>query len=154
MKSLLFLLSLTFSTQAFCIHNYFDETCSFNSKKGEIFLYKREYWDGYHSVLNSDIPGLDDYPEVFLPGKEGTGDDKVTGDEAIIFSDVVDTNEKKEPYDDGCWKGFNATLDRKVKIEKIKSNVQNILEINSGDELTMKCSYEHLVVLGDACSYL
>jgi hypothetical protein len=136
------------------MHNYYEETCVFTSKNEPVFLYKRNYWDGYHSVLRSDIPGLEDYPEVFLKGEEGSGEDKVKGDEAIVFSDVNDSNEDVVPYDDGCWRGFTKSFDRFVKIQSLRPDVQNILEMYSGDQINMKCSYDHLEILGDACGAL
>lgn len=155
MKTLLLIFTLAFSSQAFSKHNYFQETCSFNSTKGEVGFYKTNYWDGFHSVMTGDLASdLGNDPEVYLPGEEGSGDDKITGQELIIFSDVKDSNEVQEPYDDGCWQGFTKTFDRTVRIQNIKSNVKELLKINSGDELTMKCSYEHLVVLGGACNEL
>ncbi len=154
MKTLLLILTLAFSSQAFSKHNYFQEHCSFNSKRGENGLYKRDYWEGFHAVLTGDLPAeLGTEPEVYLPGKEGEGEDMITGAELIIFSDVVDSNEVTEPYDDGCWKGFNKTFDRTVKIQNIKQNAKEVFGIKPGDELTMKCGYEHLV-LGGACNEL
>jgi hypothetical protein len=154
MKTFLFLIICSLSSPAFSMHNYFQETCAFDSSKGEIKLYKRDYWEGYHSIITSDIEGLDDYQEVFLPGNEGSGDDKVRGDEAMVFTNVSDKNLVKEPYDDGCWQGFNASFDRTVKVKTLKKDVQGILKINPGDALSMKCSYEHLVISGEHCDDL
>lgn len=147
-------LSLTFSTQAFCIHNYFQETCSFETSKGEISLYKRNYWEGRHMMITSDLPDLDHYEEVYLPGDEAKDDDSIKGDEVMVFNTLNDSDIVTQDYDDGCWQGFNKTFVRHVKVESAAKKVKEILNISPGDELTMKCGYEHLVILGDACDKL
>lgn len=154
MKTLTALIVLTFSSQAFCIHNYFQETCSFETIKGEMSLYKRNYWEGSHMMITSDLPGLDQYDEVFMPGPEAKDDDSARGDEAIVFGTITDINIVREEYDDGCWQGFTKTFDRHVKVESSSEKIKDILSINSGDEFTMKCGYEHLVTLGGACDKL
>ncbi len=152
MKISLIFFFLLLSAPAFSMRNYFSETCHIDTKKDDIALYKYDYWDGYHSILNSDIPGIDNYPEVYLPGSEGSGDDKVTGKEVIVFSNVTDTNVTQTPYDDGCWKGYNMAFDRTAKIVNASSDIQKFLNFHPGDLITMKCSYEHLVIMGDACN--
>lgn len=151
MKTIIFLFCLFISSQAFSKHNYFDERCIFHSSKGDILLYKYRYWDGFHMVINSDLEGLDDYPDIFLPADEGSGDDIINGNEAIIFSDIKDSNIIKVPYNDGCWQGFTATLDRGIKIDAIKLNIQSILKLYPNDKLSLKCTYEHLILSGDYC---
>jgi hypothetical protein len=154
MKIFFLMLLLSFSSQAFSKHNWYEETCQFQSVKGEINLYKRNYWEGMHLIITSDFPELDHYDEVYLPGSEGSKDDSVKGDEVIVFSSVEDSNEVKQPYNDGCWQGFTKHFDRKVKVEQSADKIKEILDIKSGDELTMKCGYEHLEMLGDACDKL
>ncbi|MGZ3809901.1 MAG: hypothetical protein ACXVCE_17585, partial [Bacteriovorax sp.] len=122
MKTLFVLFLLSLSSQAFSKHNYYSETCTFDSIKGYISLYKRFYWEGFHSVITSDVPGLDTYSEVYLPGSEGGGDDAIKGDEAIVFSEAKDSNEVRKSYDDGCWQGFTASFDRSVKIKNIRDD--------------------------------
>lgn len=155
MKSIFLMFLLTISSQAYSKHNWYEETCQFQSSKGEINLYKRDYWESMHMMITSDLPELDHYDQVYLPGSEGSKDDSINGDEVIIFSsDIVDSNEVKKPYDDGCWQGFTKHFDRKVKIDVAVDKIKEILNLKSGDELTMKCGYEHLEALGDACDKL
>lgn len=154
MKTLALLFTLALSTNAFSKHNYYQETCSFESIKGEINLYKRNYWEGSHMMITSDFPGLDNYDEVWLPGEEVADMDSINGEEAIVFTDVRDSNVVKEPFDDGCWQGFTKSFERKARVDHANQKIRDILNLNSGDELTMKCGYEHLEVLGDACDKL
>lgn len=154
MKSLALIFTFALSANAFSKHNYYQETCAFESIKGEISLYKRNYWEGHHMLITSDFPGLDNYDEVWLPGAEGSDDDKINGQEAIIFTDVRDSKGVKEPYDDGCWQGFTKAFERKARVEHSNEKIRDILNIHAGDEITMKCGYEHLEVLGDACDKL
>jgi hypothetical protein len=145
---------LFFSGQAFSKHNYFNEYCSFESNKGEIGLHKSNYWDGYHMILNSEVPGIDNYPEVYLPGEEGSGEDPVNGNEAIVFSVLRDFNQETTPYDDGCWQGFTKKFERTVKVEHVSPSVSEILILKKQDELEIVCNYEHLVMTGDICDEL
>lgn len=154
MKTLVLLLALMTSLNAYSKHNYYQENCTFESLKGDIDLYKMNYWDGRHMLITSDLPGLDHYDQVWVPGEEGSGDDVINGSEAILFSVLSDTKAVKEPYDDGCWRGFTRSFDRRVRVESSVVKIQEILNLNPGDELTMKCRYEHLEVLGDACDKL
>jgi hypothetical protein len=154
MKTLALVFTLALSTNAFSKHNYYQENCSFESIKGEVHLYKRNYWEGSHMLITSDFPGIDPYNEVWMPGSEASDDDHIRGDEAMVFTDVKDGVVIKRPYNDGCWQGFTKTFERTVRVEIANQKIQEILHIYSGDELTMKCGYEHLEVLGDTCDSL
>ena len=152
---LLLLIFMTFSTQAFSKHNYYDEYCQFDSPKGVITLYKRIYWLEHHMSLISDVPGLDNYPSVYLPGNEAPdNDDPVNGEEVMTFSEISDFNKVTTPYDDGCWEGFTTKFERVVKIEDLKPIVTEAINFRKNDHLQMKCNYEHLEISGDKCDEL
>ncbi len=143
---------LIFSTQAFSENNSYNEYCQFDSPKGEVIFHKRIYWSGNHMVLMSDIPGIDDYPSVYLHGSEVRDyDDPVNGEEVMVFSLINDFNKVILPYDDGCWQGFTAEFERAVKIEDLKPIITKVLNFKKNDQLQLKCSYEHLEISGDRC---
>lgn len=153
MKQLLFLSMLLFSSQAFCKRNFYDETCKFDSTQGEISLYKRYYWQGAHTILISDAPGIDNYPYVYLPGSEGdVASDPETGEEVIVFGAVRDTQVVQTPYDDGCWQGYTAQFNRSVKIQKLKPMTSEVLHLKLGDEVNMICNYNHMIISGPHCN--
>lgn len=155
MKALFFIIFLSSSSHAFSKHNYYNEYCQFDTIQGEVNLHKSHYWLGHHIILISDLPGIDDYPEVYLPGSEASVDINPTnGKEAIVFSTLSDFNVETTPYDDGCWQGFTARFERTVKIKDLKPAVSGILSLKKNDELNLKCNYEHLVMMGDKCDEL
>lgn len=150
-----FLFSSLYSTQAFCIHNYYSESCRLDSIQGEVSLYKRNYWLGHHMVLISDAPGIDDYTEVYLPSDDDSDEaDPITGLESMVFLKARDFNLIKTPYDDGCWQGFTAAFERSVQVDDLKPIVSEILGIKKGDVLHMSCTYDHLEITGPHCDDL
>lgn len=152
MKIIILALSFLFSAQVFSKHNYYNQYCRFDSIQGEISLYKMFYFEGHHMTLISDAPGLDDYPEVYMPGEESEGSaDSIEGGESMVFTVLKDINVQNESYDDGCWQGFIRKFERIVKIESLTPPVSEILNLKADDEIHMYCNYEHLVISGDKC---
>lgn len=153
MKLTAVILSMLFSTQVFSQKNYFTERCHFNSIQGEMSLYKKYYWEGHHMTLISDVEGIDDYPSVYLKTPEASEAeiDPVTGHEVMVLSIVRELKKIVVPYSDGCWNGQNTELDRMVKIDEIIPHAEDILGMKKGDELQLKCFYEHLEMTDRPC---